>query len=101
MVPEIQCKGKDCKENMIYLENPLLIMLGADVAFELDDPSELPEEYPHAGLIFLICTSCGNYNIAHLSEEQFQLYNKEKLKIELNEEGEAIFHYLPIPKETT
>lgn len=98
MVPEVRCKGKDCKEKMIFLENPLLIMLGADVAFELDDPSELPEEYPHAGLIFLICTSCGNYNIAHLTAKQFDLYNKEQLKIELNEKGETFFRYHPAIK---
>ena len=97
MVPEVVCKGCKIKNppNMTFLENPLLIMLGADVKFELEDPSELPEEYPHSGLIFLVCTVCGHYLIAHLSEAQFQLYSQEQLKITLDEKGETFFHYLP------
>jgi hypothetical protein len=86
---------------MTFLEHPLLMMIGAEVEPELPVGCEIPEdsEVPHSGLIFLICTTCGHFLIAHMDYNQFDMFINRRLKIELDEKGGVQYHYFKEKQE--
>jgi len=43
---------------------------------------ELGPDIPAFGLIPRVCPECGNYDIVHINQDQFEGYSQGKLKIE-------------------